>query len=70
MSLVGDLASNRDLFDSLLIGPVLRTFLQYSVAFCSRLKADIYVISSAFVRLVIPEKVVQGPHHNGDKAAL
>ena len=41
-----------ELLDSLLAGPVLRTFVQYSVAFCSRPKAANDVISGVAVDYV------------------
>ena len=36
-------------------GPLLRTFMQYLFAFCSRLEAASDVVSTGFVRLIVPE---------------
>ena len=47
------------LFDSLLAAPVLRTFVQYLIAFCSRLQAAYDVISGVFVRPIVPDKSIQ-----------
>ena len=48
-----------ELFDSLLTGPVLHTFTQYSIAFYSRLAGANDVISSRFVMLIVPDKTVK-----------
>ena len=42
----GDLASN---YSTLLAGPVLRPFMQYSITFCRQLEAAIDVISDVAV---------------------
>ena len=44
-----------ELFDCLPAGPALRTFVQYSVAFCTEPEAAIDVISGASVRLIVPD---------------
>ena len=46
-------------------GPVLRTSMQYSVAFCNRLEAASDVVSSRIVRPVVPDKAVKfrGPNY-------
>ena len=48
-----------ELFHSLLAGPVLRTFVQYSIAFCTRQEAANDVMSGLFVRLIVPNKIVK-----------
>ena len=55
-----------ELFDSLLAGPVLRTFMQYPIAFCSRTQADSDVIPGRLVMLIVPNKAVKfcDPHLN------
>ena len=37
-------------------GSALRTFMQYMIAFCSRPEAASDIISSKFVRPIVPEK--------------
>ena len=46
--------------------PVLRTCVQYFIAFCSRLETASDVVSSKFVRPIIPDKPVKfrDPHLN------
>ena len=55
-----------ELLDSLPAAPVLRTFVEYLFAFCSRLEAASDVISGIYMRLTIPDKCVQfrDPHLN------
>ena len=48
-----------ELFDSLLVTPVLRTFVQYLIAFCSRQQTASDLISGKFVRLIVPDKYVE-----------
>ena len=56
----GDSGLNMDaLLDSLPAAPVLCTFMQYLVAFCSRPEAASDVMSSHFVRLIVPNKCVK-----------
>ena len=45
-----------ELFDSVPAGPVVRHFVEYSIAFCSRPKAANDIISGMFVRLIVPDK--------------
>ena len=59
MSLVGDLASNRDRIMRLFAGPVLRTCVQYSIGFYSRPEAAIDVMSSNFVRLNVRDEAIK-----------
>ena len=40
-------------------GPVLRTLVQYLIAFCSRPEADSDVISCRIVRPIVPDKLGQ-----------
>ena len=49
-----------ELFDSLPAARVLRTFEQYSIAFCSRSEAASNVISVTFMRLIVSDKSVKG----------
>ena len=42
-----------------LCAPVLRTFVQYLIAFYSRLEADGDVIYESFVRLTVPDQYVK-----------
>ena len=48
-----------ELFTSLPASPVLRAFVQYLTAFCSRLEAASNVISRTFVRQIGPDKPVK-----------
>ena len=48
-----------ELFDTLLAAPVLRIFVQYLTAFCSRSEAASDVISSTFVGPIVPDKCVK-----------
>ena len=47
-------------------GPVLHTFVEFCIAFCSRQEAASYVISNAFVKAIVPDKCVKlcGPRLN------
>ena len=51
------------LFDSLTTGLVLRTFMQYSVTYCSRSEAASGVISGTFLSHVGPDKVEKFRNH-------
>ena len=55
-----------DLFDSLLVGPVLRTDMQYSIAIGSRPEATGHVIFVPCMWLNVPDKYAQfhGPRLN------
>ena len=55
-----------ELFDSLPTAPVLRTFAQYLIAFCSRLETASDVISGRFVGSIICDEDVKfhDPHLN------
>ena len=55
-----------ELFDSLVAALVLRTFVQYITAFCSRLEAANNITSSRFVGLNVPDKRLEfhDPHLN------
>ena len=48
-----------ELFDSLPSGPVLRTFVQYLIAFCSRSETASCDRSDRFMRLIVPDKTFQ-----------
>ena len=48
-----------ELFDLLPVGPVLRTFAQYLIAFCSRPEAASDAMSSSIVGLIAPDKYVK-----------
>ena len=50
---------NSDRFNPLPAAPVLRTVLQYLIAFCSRLEAASDVISGTFVAPTVPDKIVK-----------
>ena len=50
-----------ELFDSLLAAPVLRTFVQYLIAFCSRPKTAGDVVSRQFVKLIVADKSLLKP---------
>ena len=50
-----------ELLDSLPAGPVLRTCMQYSIAFCSRLEAASDVKSDKFGQLIVSDQVVKFP---------
>ena len=53
----GDSVLNSDrILDFLSFSPVLRTFMQYLVAFCSRPEAGSGVISGRFVTPIVPDK--------------
>ena len=39
--------------------PILRTFVQYLIAFCSRPEAASDVISGRFVRPIVPDKYIK-----------
>ena len=47
------------LFDLWPAGPVLRTFVQYMIEFCSRSDAASNVISGWFEQLAVPDKPVK-----------
>ena len=47
-----------DIFDSLSAGLPLRTFMQYSFAFGSRLEATSDVMSRRFVSMIVPDNIV------------
>ena len=44
-----------ELFDHLPARPVLRTFMQYFIAFCSRPESANDVIAGVFVGLIVPD---------------
>ena len=46
-------------YSTLSAGPVLRTFMKYSIAFCSLQEAVINVTSGLFVRMIVPGKTVK-----------
>ena len=48
-----------ELIDSLLAGPILRTVVQYSITFCSRLEADSEVLPGTFMWVIVPDKAVR-----------
>ena len=48
-----------ELFDSLPASPVLRTFAQYLLTFCSRPDAERNAISGRLVRFIVPDKYVK-----------
>ena len=56
-----------ELFDSLLVGIVLCTYMQYSVTVCSRLEADSQFMSGSNMSLNVPDKCVlfRDPRLNG-----
>ena len=41
------------------VGPVLHTFVQYLISFCSRLEAASDVVSSRFLWSIVPDKCVK-----------
>ena len=47
-----------ELFDTLPAASVLRTFVQYLIAFVSTLEAASDVISGKFVRPIVPDNIV------------
>ena len=49
-----------------LAGPVLRNFVQYLIAFCSRSEAASDVISGALVKPTVPGKHVQFRGHRSN----
>ena len=53
-----------EVFDSLPAGPVLRTCMQHSTAFCSRLEPTINVISGVFTMLIVLIKPDRGLTRN------
>ena len=46
-------------YSTLAAGLILRTFVQYSVAFCSRLEAAKDVISGGFMKLIVSDKAAK-----------
>ena len=56
---LGDSRLSRSNYSTVLVGPTLLTFIQYSVVICSRLEAANDVISSRFVRLIVPDNFVK-----------
>ena len=58
LSLVGDLVDDWTI-RFFAAGPVLRTFMQYSTAFCSRLEAANDRMSGLFVGLIVPDTAVK-----------
>ena len=58
-----------ELFDSLPVAPVLSTFMQYFIAFCSRPEAYSEIIPNGFEEHIVADKYVKfrDPrlHHSG-----
>ena len=48
-----------ELFDSLPVEPVLRTFVQYLIGLCSQQEAASDVIRSRYMMLIVPEECVK-----------
>ena len=48
-----------ELCDSLRTAPILRTFVQYLIAFCSRPETAGDVLSAIFVRMIVRDKFVK-----------
>ena len=40
------------------VGPALHTFMQFLIAFCSRLEAVVDVLSGVFVRLIVRDNAI------------
>ena len=54
-----ELVAMVELFDSHLTGPVLRTFVEYLITFCSRTDAASEVISGRFLGQIVLDKPVK-----------
>ena len=50
-----------EIFNSLPVGSILRTYMKYSIAVCSRLEATSQVISGRCMWPTVPDKCVKFP---------